>query len=284
MNIADALEETSVSSLDLTRYVSVAPTSSVRETVGQMCQVGLSCACVVEGDSLVGIFTQRDVVLRVLGRSRIWDVPISEEMTTPVRTVRNDQSVADGLAIMSDWWVRSVPVVDAGDSLVGNLSFYTVMTTMANLLSSLIGDTALEPDVGYGLSYVDFTGLNIAPPVMVGMDDSVEVAVHHMRARGIGSVMVTDHREHLVGVLTEFDLVVNVGCERPDLSVVAIKDVMTSDPVTLSARSSIADAIQEMAERGFSHVPLVGESGRPVGVATFRDIAAYVEASLDSLG
>lgn len=284
MNIATALEETLVSSLDLSRYVPVGPDSPVAEVVGRMGDAGLSCACVVEDEQLLGIFTQRDVVLRVLGRTGTWELPISQEMTRPVRTMRHDQSVGDGLAIMSDWWVRSVPVLDAGDRLVGNLSFYTVMTTMANLLSSRLGDPALEPDVGYGLSFVDFTGLNIATPVTVRADDAVEVAVHHMRARGIGSVLVTDHREHLVGVLTEFDLLLALGCEQEDLSAVAVKDVMTSDPVALSARSSIADAIVELADRGFSHVPLVGESGRPVGVASFRDIAAYVEASLDSLG
>jgi CBS domain-containing protein len=39
-----------------------------------------------------------------------------------------------------------------------------------------------------------------------------------------------------------------------------------------------------MAERGFSHVPLLGESGRPVGVVSFRDVAEYIELNLDTLG
>jgi hypothetical protein len=35
-----------------------------------------------------------------------------------------------------------------------------------------------------------------------------------------------------------------------------------------------------MAALGCAHVPLLGESGRPVGVASFRDLAAYFEGSV----
>jgi CBS domain-containing protein len=282
VNIAETLAETSVSHLDLSRYVTVPPDSSVAKTVNTMSASGRSCALVAEDGDLIGIFTQRDVLLKVIGRPQTWDRQITEEMTSAVRTMRDDQSVADGLAIMNDWWVRSVPVVGSNNKLVGCLSFYTIMKTMADLLTSRVEDHA-EPDVQDGLSFIDFTGLNIHPPVKVGLDESVEVAAHHMKARAIGSVLVADERDNLSGVLTEFDLQTKVGCDQPDLSSLSVQDVMTRDPVSLTARSSIADAIQEMAELGFSHIPLVGESGRPVGVASFRDISAYLETSLGAL-
>ncbi|MDH4119493.1 MAG: CBS domain-containing protein, partial [Acidimicrobiia bacterium] len=134
MNIADALQATPVSSLDLTRHVTVATDASVATTVGAMTDAKRSCACVVDGDRLVGIFTQRDFLMRVVGRRSTWDRPIEDGMTGAVRTMKNDQTAADGLAIMNDWWVRSVPVVDDGDYLVGNLSFYTIIATIGNLL------------------------------------------------------------------------------------------------------------------------------------------------------
>ncbi len=198
--------------------------------------------------------------------------------------MRNTQSVAEGLAIMNDWWVRSVPVLDSDDRLMGNLSFYVVMQTVANLLTARLADDAAEPGVHHGLVFVDFTGLQTSAPVVVSVNDTADVAAHHMRARGIGSVLVVDDRDKLVGVLTEFDLQMKVGCEHPDLASIRVGDIMTSQPIALSARSSIANAIGEMAEHGFSHVPLLGETGRPVGVTSFRDIAAYVERSLEALG
>lgn len=284
MSIADALAATPVSSLDLTRFVAVPVDASVAATVESMCDAGRSCACIVDGPVLVGIFTQRDALLRVIGRPSTWDRPIAEVMTKQVRTMLDAQCVSDGLAIMNDWWVRSVPVLDADEQLVGNLSFHTVMATIGKLVAARIGETANEPGVEHGLTFIDFTGLNTSPPVVVGMDDTIETAAHHMKARGIGSALAVDDREHLVGVLTEFDLQMRIGCDQADLSNVAVKEVMTRDPVTLSTRAPIADAIREVIEHQFSYVPLVGESGRPVGVASFRDIATYVETSLEALG
>lgn len=281
MAVADDLATMKVSDLDLSRYVEVHRSKTVTQTVDAMREAGYSCACVTSDGVLVGIFTQRDVLTRVLGRSRVCDLPIGEEMTRSPRTMRSDQTVADGLAIMRDWWVRSIPVVEEGGRLVGSLSWYTVMQAMAGLLSKTTGDQT-EPGLKDGLSFVDFTGLNTSSPVMVSEDDTAEVAVHHMAARAIGSVLVIDQRGHLVGILTEFDLLVNLACTGVDLGDVTVREMMTSEVVTLSARSPIADAIEQMARLGFSHAPLLGESDRPVAVASFRDIADFFETSRQS--
>lgn len=283
MNIADALSSTPISTLDLSRHVTVDPATPVRVTVDAMRAEERSCACVIDSDRVVGVFTQRDILQRVIGRPRVWEVPVSEEMTRRVRTIDNTQSVHDGLDIMNDWWVRNVPVTGVDESFVGNLSFWTVMQTIANLLASRIDATETESTVRDGLNFVDFTGLNLHPPVTVAVDDSVDVAVHHMKNRGIGSILVVDHREHLAGTLTEFDLQMQVGCDRPDLDTIAIADVMDPHPNTIPVRSSIADAIRTLTDHQDSHVTLVGETNRPAGVASFRDIAAYVETSLEAL-
>lgn len=193
-----------------------------------------------------------------------------------------EQTVSEGLAIMSEWWVRSVPVVDAGRRLVGNLSWYTVMSIMAGLLKGPRPDGP-EPGLADGLSFVDFTGLNTSVPVTVSSDDTADSAIRLMKAHAIGSLLVVDAREQLVGILTEFDLLVKLACLEPEPSQVPVSELVASDVVTLSARSVIAEAIEQMAERGYSHAPLIGESSRPVGVASFRDIAAFLETSLQSL-
>ena len=284
MAISDSLAAITVTDVDLSRYVAVDPAESVSGTVQAMRDQVFSSACVVDENRLVGIFTQRDVLMRVLGRSRVCDLPVAEEMTTSPRTIRSDQSVADGLAIMREWWVRSVPVVEGDDRLVGALSWYTVMRTIADQLSKRTDEDDSEPGVEHGLEFVDFTGLNISTPVMVDIDDTADVAIHHMQARAIGSVLVVDHRDQLVGILTEFDALTKLACIGKVLTEVRVGDIMTPDVVTLSARSPIGDAISQMAELGFSHAPLIGETSRPVGVASFRDVAEYLESSLESLG
>ena len=280
MNISDALARTPVSDLDLTRYVVVDASATVAEAVEVMADARRSAAFIMDGDDLVGIFTQRDILQRVIGRPTVWDAPISDEMTRTVKTVSHTQPLSEGLSLMNDWWVRSLPVLDDDGSVVGNLSFYAVLQYVADMLVEMLGDDTVQA----GLRFVDFTGLNTSTAVMVSPDDTIEIAAHQMRARGIGSVMVVDERDSLVGVLTEFDLQQKIGCRRSDLAEMAVVDYMTADPVALKVRSPIADAIESMAHYRFSHVPLLGESGRPVGVASFRDIAAYIETSLAADG
>jgi len=285
VRIADALAETPVASLDLSRHVTVLADDSVAHTVGAMAEAGRSCACVVDAEGeLVGMFTQRDVLTRVLGHPRTFDRPISEEMTQPVRTMGRDGSVADGLAVMVDWWVRSVPVVDDDHRLAGNLSFWTVLDTIAKLLAARVDSTDAESEIREGLKFVDFTGLNLHPPVTVPAGETVDVAVHHMRNRGLGLILVVNDREHLVGVVTEFGLLQKIGCEREDLSAIPIDEVMDPRPNTIHVRSSIADALVTLTANQDSHVTLTGETDRPVGVVSFRDIAAYVESSIEALG
>lgn len=279
--VADDLASLGVSELDLGRYTTVDPDSTVATTVESMRESSYSCACVVDDGQLVGVFTQRDVLMRVIGRERVCGLPIGEEMSQSVRTMSSDGSVADGLAIMREWWVRNVPVVDDGQ-LVGNLSWYTVMKTMASLLRRPSDTDQSEPGLGPGLAFVDFTGLNTSPAVLVSPNDPAAVAVHQMRNRAISSLLVVDSRDELRGILTEFDLLEKLGCVGADLETKTVGEMMNEEIVALSARTSIADAIYQMAEKGYSHAPLLGESSRPVGVASFRDIASFFETSLES--
>lgn len=284
MPIVDALASINVSDLDLTHFVTVYSSETVGGTVDTMRDALQACACIVDHAELVGVFTQRDVAARVVGRPTVCDQPIRDEMSTPLRTMRADQSAADGLAVMRQWWTRNVPVLDDNEHLVGVLSWYTVMRTIARLLTRPTTDAPGEPGVEHGLEFIDFTGLNTGTPVHVSEEDTADIAVHHMRARGIDSILVVDQRGDLVGIVNEFDLLTKLACIQDGLADVLVGDFMTPNPVTLSVRSPIVDAIEQMAERGLSHAILLGESSRPVGVASFSDIVDYFEGSLVSLG
>jgi len=52
------------------------------------------------------------------------------------------------------------------------------------------------------------------------------------------------------------------------------KDVMTPDPLTLTARATIEDAADLMRERNIRHVPVVDEGGVLVGMVSDRDLGA----------
>ena len=67
MTVADALDDTLVSDLDLSRHVIASPQDAVEATIEKMTLAGYSCALVTDGGRLVGVFTQRDVLMKVVG-------------------------------------------------------------------------------------------------------------------------------------------------------------------------------------------------------------------------
>jgi CBS domain-containing protein len=66
-----------------------------------------------------GIFTRQDVVGRVVLAGMSLDTPVGAVMSTPVRCLRDTDSVADAMLLMAEKGIRHVPVIDAGGTLAG---------------------------------------------------------------------------------------------------------------------------------------------------------------------
>ena len=78
---------------------------------------------VVNGRKIVGLITDRDIVVRGLAEGKnLESASVSELMTKQVRTVRDDATVNDALELMNSAEVRRVAVVNGNDELVGIVS------------------------------------------------------------------------------------------------------------------------------------------------------------------
>jgi CBS domain-containing protein len=78
---------------------------------------------VVDGRKVIGLITDRDIVVRGLAEGKdLANASVSELMTKQVRTVRDDASVNDALDLMNSAEVRRVAVVNRNDELVGIVS------------------------------------------------------------------------------------------------------------------------------------------------------------------
>jgi CBS domain-containing protein len=104
-----------------TRLHTVGPEDTVGEAVAVMAQHRVGSVLVMEGDRLVGIFTERDTV-RALSQS--YDAPrheIVSWMTHDPKTVGPEVDSEDALRTMLDSGFRHLPVVEAG-KVVGIVS------------------------------------------------------------------------------------------------------------------------------------------------------------------
>jgi CBS domain-containing protein len=98
-------------------------TDSLRDVARIMKDRDTGVVPVVNGRKIVGLITDRDIVVRGLAEGKnLENASVSELMTKQVRTVREDASVNDALALMNNAEVRRVAVVNSSDELVGIVS------------------------------------------------------------------------------------------------------------------------------------------------------------------
>lgn len=101
----------------------VAPNITVLSAIELMRERDIGAVMVVDGDRLVGIFTERDCVHKV---SSVGDDPrdvmVSEVMTKQVRCITPDMEVSEGLALMTERHFRHLPVLDNKRNILGIVS------------------------------------------------------------------------------------------------------------------------------------------------------------------
>ncbi len=102
--------------------VSLEPSAMVREAVMLMAKRRIGAVPIVEGEKLVGIFTERDAIVRVIADGRDPDTTrLGDVMTANPDTVKSSDAVLHALELMNEHNYRHLPVVDNGQ-LVGVVS------------------------------------------------------------------------------------------------------------------------------------------------------------------
>jgi CBS domain-containing protein len=115
---------------------SVEPGSSVLHAVEVMAEEGVGAVAVTEGGVAKGIFTERDVMLRVVLKSRRpQDTKVSDVMTSPVETISEETTAEGALKHMLDRHLRHLPIVGANGQLLGMLSIRNLLEHMLEDLS-----------------------------------------------------------------------------------------------------------------------------------------------------
>jgi CBS domain-containing protein len=122
MNLAKSLKIESVSRLQPTLPHQLAPTQTVAEAVALLRQEQVGCLLVCDRGQLVGIFTERDLMQRILAQGKPLTIRLAECMTPNPTVVSPKESIAAAIGRMEAGGYRHLPVVDASGRPVGVLS------------------------------------------------------------------------------------------------------------------------------------------------------------------
>lgn len=109
--LARSVMEDDLRELEYDDTLTVGPAETALSVAGLMKQAQVGCALVLDGQELVGIFTEHDVLCKMTGAdARAADAPVSELMSPHPESLRETDSVAAALNKMAVGRYRHVPV------------------------------------------------------------------------------------------------------------------------------------------------------------------------------
>lgn len=100
--------------------------ATLRDVAAMMLDGDMGAVPVVDDGKLMGIVTDRDIVVRSIAKGSSADAEIREAMSTELFTVRPDDFVFEAIRLMGDKQVRRVPVVSENGELVGIIAMADV--------------------------------------------------------------------------------------------------------------------------------------------------------------
>jgi CBS domain-containing protein len=117
---------------------SIEADETVYEAIRQMAEHGIGALLVVENGKPVGLLSERDYSRKVILHGlRSRETTVRAIMSSPLLTISADASVQQGLSMMTDKYIRHLPVVD-GSGLVGMVSIGDLVKAVIRDQESLI--------------------------------------------------------------------------------------------------------------------------------------------------
>lgn len=146
MSLEYDLRQEQVIHLNLTEFTAVEIGTSVKATIDKMRAENHNCAFVTEDGQLVGIFTDRDVLRRVVDSPESWNRPIEDVMTLSPLSVKLTDPADAALNLMNKNHFRNVPVLDENGVVIGNLTHYAVIKYLADHFPESVYNLPPDPD------------------------------------------------------------------------------------------------------------------------------------------
>ena len=111
-------------------YVAVSPFTPLSQAIEAMKSDEGGCVIVSDDGRVAGIFTERDLLTKIIGQEVDLNSPISQWMHPTVETLSPDATIGDAVKLMNEKGFRNIPLVKKGE-LIGLISVFDIITYLA---------------------------------------------------------------------------------------------------------------------------------------------------------
>lgn len=245
--------------------VTVTPSSTTFEAMELMDEKNVGRVVITENQIPVGIFTERDVLKRVMNKDLDpKKTAIKKVMTSPVRAVPENTHIIDALGRMYRSKFRHLLVRDQRGNMIGMISMRRILK--------------LAVELGQGLAESQIVGDIMSREIAtLDADTSIHEAMESMIKTDTSYIIVLSRAEP-VGIFTERDTLKRVATKNIDTKKTPIRSVVTADLVTLPHTALVGQVLEQMYRRNFRHMPISGPEKVLAGIVSMRDVLKYARA------
>ena len=127
-----------IASLNPKEPLTVSPNNSISEVLRLMVDHSIGCALVVQDDLVVGVFSERDALMKLnVEASQLGDCPVSQFMTPSPETLESSAKVAFAVQRMDLGGYRHLPVVDENGRPTGIISVRDILRFLSEKMTGV---------------------------------------------------------------------------------------------------------------------------------------------------
>jgi CBS domain-containing protein len=236
--------------------------ASVWQAVEAMAGKDVGRLVVTDGGSPAGIFTERDLLRRVMSRALDLErTELRSVMTAPIQSVPLETPIVEALDRMYRGRFRHLLVHDEQGRIVAMVSMRRILRLAVEL-----GKGQEE-----GRSVGDIMSRNVtALPAAA----SVREAVRTMLRKRTACVIALSG-EKPAGIFTERDLLTRVAFKRLDIEKTPLESVMTRRLVTVPKSAGVGEVLQRMYEGDLRNMPVHDEAGELIGIVSMGEVLKF---------
>jgi len=220
---------------------------------------------ITDDDVPVGIFTEKDVLRRVINANLdIRKTDIKSVMTSPVRAVREETHIIDAFSRMYRSKYRHLLVRGRRGKIIGIVSMRRILN--------------LAVELGQGMSETrTLADIALSSIASVQRSASVQDTIALMIEQSSGAVIVTAQNQP-VGIFTERDVLKRVATKEMNLTEIPIEQVMTAPLISMPRSALVGDVLAEMYRRDIRNMLVSGAQGELLGLVAMPEILQYARA------